>query len=104
MLKHPIETTSNSAPTLDLAEGLNNITAAQHSPEGVAKVGPNGAEVLLRLQSSLRRVESLSIIDRDCQGLHNPGEAVGILEVHGLHLQACAAHHIPVKHCGTSLT
>ena len=47
----------------------------------------DGAEVLLRLQRSLGRVEALGIVHGDGEGLHQPGEAVGVLEVHVLHLQ-----------------
>ena len=47
----------------------------------------DGAEVLLCLQRSFWRVETLGIVDRDGEGLHYPGEAVGVLEVHVLHLQ-----------------
>lgn len=41
-------------------EGTSQLVGS--SPEGVAKVSPDGAQVLLRLQSSLWRVEALSII------------------------------------------
>ena len=41
-------------------------------PEGVPQVAADGAQILLRLQRGLGRVEALGIVHGDSEGLHQP--------------------------------